>query len=117
MSSPKTFVYLAGPYSSPDPLQNAHSGSRVFFAFRDAGLVPYLPHSDLVMHLVEPRDYEFWLSYCLDLIGRFDCLFRMPGHSPGADREVALAESLGIPVFREYREVIRFAQERSPLHA
>lgn len=110
----KTFCYIAGPYSSPDPIANAHSASRLFFAFRDAGIVPYVPHSDLMMHLVEPRPYEFWLEYCLDIIEKFDCVFRMPGHSPGADRETAHAEALGIPVFRAYAEVLRFAQERTP---
>lgn len=113
----KIACYCAGPYTNPDPVANAHSAARVFFALRDAGIVPYVPHTDLLLHLVEPRDYEFWIQYCLDLIPRFDCVYRMPGHSSGADREVALAESLGIPVFRTYPEVLRFAQERSPAHA
>jgi hypothetical protein len=110
----KTLVYVAGPYTKPDCVANAHSAARLFFAFRDAGLVPYVPHTDMLLHIVEPRPYEYWLQYCLDLIPSFDCVFRMPGYSEGADREVALAESLGIPVFREYKEVIRFAQERTP---
>lgn len=117
MSSPKTLCYCAGPYTNPDPIANSHSAARVFFALRDHGIVPYVPHTDLMLHLVQPMPYRFWLDYCLDLVPRFDCVFRMPGFSKGADEEVALAESLGIPVFREYREVIRFAQERSPAHA
>jgi hypothetical protein len=39
---------------------------------------------------------------------RCDCLFRLPGKSSGADREVEFAEKHGIPVYRTYEEVEAF---------
>jgi hypothetical protein len=35
-----------------------------------------------------------------------DAVLRLPGTSPGADREVALALSLGIPVYYDIEEML-----------
>jgi len=59
---------------------------------------PFVPH---LFDLVDPRDelgYERWMALDLDWLSRCDALVRLPGASPGADREVAAAGRLGIPV-------------------
>jgi hypothetical protein len=42
-------------------------------------------------------------------VRRCDAVLRLPGASSGADREVALAERLGLPVFGSVDEVLTWA--------
>jgi hypothetical protein len=50
-----------------------------------------------------------WLAMDIEIINRCDAVLRLPGESTGADAEVAFAESMGIPVFHDIEEVIRWA--------
>jgi hypothetical protein len=43
------------------------------------------------------QDFE-WLKCC-------DAVLRLPGESTGADREVALAKELGIPVYYSIADI------------
>lgn len=104
-------VYVAGPYTRPDPVANTHAAIRLADELIEAGKVtPVVPHLTLVWHLVSPRaDVEFWYSLDLALVARCDALLRMPGASMGADREVAFAEKRGIPVFRHVQALHEWA--------
>jgi hypothetical protein len=105
-------VYCAGPYSAPDAervqlnVERAlDTGNRLL----DAGLWPYVPHLSHYQHLRQSRHYEAWMALDLAVIRRMDALLRLPGASSGADREVALAREIGIPVFTSEAEVIAWA--------
>lgn len=92
-------VYLAGPYTHPDPVENTNEICRVATELLDAGVcAPVVPHVSLLWHLVTPRPYDFWLGIDLAYLARCDALCRLPGESSGADGEVAFAEERGIPV-------------------
>jgi hypothetical protein len=52
----------------------------------------------MLWHVVAPHDYSFWCIYDLAWLEVCDVLLRLPGESPGADREVAFADEHGIPV-------------------
>jgi hypothetical protein len=47
----------------------------------------------------EEFTYEDWLALDFSCISVCDALLRLDGDSKGADREVAYARSLGIPVY------------------
>lgn len=98
----KPLVYLAGPYSSPDPVENTHA--MIMLA---TGLVetPIVPHLSLAWHLVTPRPIEFWYAYDLEVMARCDYVLRIAGPSTGADAEVKEAERLGIPVAYDVAEL------------
>jgi hypothetical protein len=96
----KPFVYLAGPYTKPDPVENTHYTVRIADVLLDVGVIPVVPHLTMFWHAIRPRPYEDWLRYDLEVLARCDVLLRIPGESSGADREVARAEDLGIPVLR-----------------
>ena len=96
----RPLVYLAGPYSSPDPVHNTHRTIRVADALLAAGFVPLIPHLTLAWHLVSPKRYDTLLDYDGELLERCDAVLRIPGRSPGADGEAQHAESLGIPVIQ-----------------
>jgi hypothetical protein len=53
-----------------------------------------------------PRPYEFWLDLDNQFLPDCDAVLRIPGDSNGADKEVALAKTLGKPVFHRIDEVV-----------
>lgn len=108
----KPVVYVAGPYSNPDPVENVHNAIGVADRLLEGGVVtPMLPHLTHTWHLVRPRPYEEWLALDLELMARCDAVFRFPGASSGADGEVAEAERLGIPVFYSVGDLYAWAGE------
>jgi hypothetical protein len=95
-------IYLAGPVGAKEGRTNRVRGA-VFIAEAIAalGLYPFVPHLYHHWDELHAHDYEFWMSHCLEWLTACDALYRMPGHSPGADREVARMTELGRPVFYE----------------
>lgn len=108
----RPLVYVAGPYTGNERA-NVDRAINTWMTLRSTELItPYIPH---LTHYIDnrfPRDYEFWMDYCFDMLEKCDALFRMPGMSPGSDREVDRARELGIPVFREQEELIKHFQHR-----
>jgi len=91
-------VYLAGPYSS-DPGGNTRRAIEAAeWLVHNSSLVPFVPHLSHMWEQHYRHDYEFWMEYDLHFLSACHCLIRMPGHSPGADREVAAARDMGMPI-------------------
>lgn len=91
-------VYVAGPYS-PDPEGCTAAAIATGNLILDLGHAPLVPHLTHYWHtLHEPRAYEEWMRIDLAWLSQAEVVLRLPGASPGADREVALARALGIPV-------------------
>ena len=84
-------IYVAGPLSEGDHGDNVRTAILVATALLDAGHHPYLPHLTAFWHLVTPRDYEVWMDLDIEWIKQCEALVRLPGESPGADREVIAA--------------------------
>lgn len=106
-------VYVSGPYSQPDPVENTHKAVSVASRLLNTGfIVPLVPHLTMFWHAMYPRDYEQWLAYDLKLVEHADAVYRLHGESPGADRECAYANSSGIPVFLDYDFLMEWCIER-----
>ena len=106
----RPLCYCAGPYSLPDPVENSHRAILVAESLCASGVVtPFIPHLSLMWHMVAPHDVDFWYDLDISYLSRCDMLLRMPGESPGADDEVAYANTIGIPVFYDEKEVIAWA--------
>jgi|ERR1035437_1100762 hypothetical protein len=114
MSEPhvdRPLVYVAGPYSHPDPVENSHMAIHVADKVEATGLVtPVIPHLSLMWHMVIPHDVDFWYSLDIAVLARCDALLRFPGASTGADDEVAFAEDNDIPVFYAQEDLIAWAE-------
>lgn len=114
--STKPLVYLAGPYTQPDCVENTHDALKIGTWLVEDGLVtPFIPHVSLLWHMVTPRPYDFWLDYDIEVLAKCDALLRLPGESAGADKEVAFALDCGIPVFyskTDLREWAKGQEER-----
>lgn len=98
-------IYIAGPYSRGSIALNVRSAIAVADELLDMGFAPYLPHTSHLWELVSPKDYEVWMRLDLAWIARCHGLLRIPGESPGADREVAEARQLGMPVFESVAQL------------
>ena len=91
-------IYVAGPYSVPDPVANTYRIVKIADELLAAGFVPIVPHLSLAWHLISPKPYETWIAYDRQLLLRCDAVLRVPGQSTGATAEVEFAAELGIPV-------------------
>jgi hypothetical protein len=106
-------VYVAGPYTAPTAQQIQENVDRAIDAgnaLLDAGLFPYVPHLSHYQHQRKQQHYEVWMALDLSVIRRMDALLRLPGASSGADREVALAKEIGIPVLWSVDECVTWAR-------
>lgn len=95
----KLMVYLASPYTNPEPVQNTRKAIDAWKVLVDAGYLPFVPHLTLLVQLVYPHEPEFWYALDLDFLERCDVLLRLPGESWGADQEVEFCKKHGIPTF------------------
>lgn len=103
----KPLIYVAGPISKGDQFSNVRDGIREADTLLDGGFHVLCPHLSALHQMIKPRSYESWMDLDFGMILRCDALLRMPGESPGADREVAFATAHGIPVFDSLPELVK----------
>ena len=97
--TPRSMLYLAGPYTHPDPVENTHRAILVAtIIYEQTTWVPLLPHITLLWHMVTPRPPEFWYELDLHQLAHCDAIVRLPGASTGADREMEAAAGLGLEI-------------------
>ena len=100
-------IYIAGPYSKGDVALNVRKAIEAADYLVKKGHTPYIPHLTHFWHLVSPKEYGFWLDYDESFIRHWaKAVLRLPGESEGADREVLLAEKLGLPVFYDINAIM-----------
>ena len=99
-------VYISSPYSQGGIIYNIRLAIDAADTLLLAGFAPFCPHLSYAWDLIYPHSYDTWLDWCLEWVPTCDCLLRIHGASPGADTEVELAKSLGIPVYYTMCELI-----------
>ncbi len=87
----------------------------------DGLVIPYVPLWSHFQHTAFPRPYQSWIEYDNAIIPRLDALVRLSAinaelnyevsQSSGADNEVALAKSLGKPVFFSIDELYNWVRQ------
>jgi nucleoside 2-deoxyribosyltransferase len=100
-------VYIASPYTVGDQALNVRRQIDCFQDLVSEGFVPFAPLVTHFIHMIHPMSYEEWMKYDFAWIQQCDCVLRLEGHSPGADREVEFAKHLGINVFYSIDEIIK----------
>ncbi len=111
----KPLIYIAGPYTKPDPVMNTRDAIIAGLAIADSGLAAVeIPHLTLLANIVEPREIDYWYDFDLDKLEHCNALLRLPGQSDGADKEVAHARALHIPVFHESQQLITWLISTNP---
>jgi hypothetical protein len=101
----KIAVYIAGPMSKGDYLLNVRAAIDAAHVLRGLGFFPYMPQMTTLWHLVAPREYEDWMEQDFYWLGVCHAVLRLPGDSSGADREIVVARTAGIPVFDDIEKL------------
>jgi hypothetical protein len=101
MSERRSRIYVAGPYTRGDVCLNVRAAVHAADQLLTLGYAPLVPHLTHLWHTISPHDYEEWLTLDLAWLAVCDAVLRLPGDSPGADRECAEAVRLGIPVYHD----------------
>jgi hypothetical protein len=97
--TPRPLLYLAGPYTHPDPVENTHRACRVATAiYEHTNWVPFLPHTTMLWHLVTPRPVKFWYGLDVHHLAACQAIMRLPGESTGADAEMSRAAEFDLAV-------------------
>jgi len=104
-------VYVAGPLTRGDQLLNIRKAIDVGDHIQSIGYNAFIPHLSCQWHMTHAHGYEWWMKWCLSWLETCAAIVRIPGESSGADREVARARELGIPVVEstdgdEYLDVL-----------
>jgi hypothetical protein len=98
---PKPLVYVAGPYTRPDPVINTRNACLVADELAAMGAAVIVPHLSLLWHAISPQSIETWYQRDIDVLRHCNAvvLLPVPGPSTGADAEVAEAARLGLTVY------------------
>jgi hypothetical protein len=92
-------IYIAGPYTKGDVVVNVREAVIMGNNLRALGFTPFIPHLTHFWHMIQPHEIDYWYKYDMEWLEACDAVFRLPGESNGASKEVARADELGIPVF------------------
>lgn len=95
----KPLVYIAGPYTKPDPVTNTRKACLVADEVAAMGAGVIVPHLSLLWHAISPAPIETWYARDLDVLRRCQIVVQIPGESTGADAEIEEACRLGIPIY------------------
>lgn len=106
-------VYISGPYSTGDVVLNVRKAIEVGDKVAKLDFAVFIPHLSMLWHTVVPHDYEFWMSQDLLWVRHCKALIRLPGKSPGGDREVEEALKHKLQVFMGVEDFIDTFNARS----
>lgn len=95
-----TLVFVSGPYERGDTIINVREALTYGDAVAKLGVTPIIPHLFHFWHFLYPHSSSFWMEMDIHLLRNCHILLRIPGHSPGADRECAVAEQLDIDIVK-----------------
>jgi len=105
-------VYIAGPiHGSGVVEENVRKAVVAAIDLRSRYRVQcVVPHLNVLANMIYTMPQEEWLKRDFAVLRRCDAVWRLPGDSQGADKEVELAENLGLPVFFASTSEDDFAQ-------
>ena len=92
-------IYIAGQYTIGDPAVNVKRAIDAAEKVSALGHIPFIPHLTHFWHMIHPHEYEFWMMQDIEWLKVCDAILRLPGESTGADREVGIAQELGLRLF------------------
>lgn len=101
----RTRVYVSGPLTKGMLTSNVHRALDAASELLRRGYAVYVPHTNVLWEIAHPpidnplEAEAVWLAHDFEWVAACDVLLRLPGASPGADKEVELAHKLGIPVY------------------
>jgi hypothetical protein len=95
-------------------MERIHKAIEAYFDLIEQDFVPYCPQLSVFCEFMQPNriPYEQWLELDMGYIDDSDVVLRIPGPSPGADRECKYAHSKGKPVVNNLAGVLEYRNSR-----
>lgn len=100
----KELIYIAAPYSS-NPEKNVRIALEAADILWEWGYFSFIPHLFHQWHSLSPKPEEQWMEMGNAFLVRCDAVLRLPGESPGADKEVKHALELDMPVYYGFEDI------------
>lgn len=98
-------IYIAGPYTKGDVALNVRNAVYAGSFVANLGHFPFIPHLTHFWHMLVPEEYDFWMRQDEEWLKVCDAILRIDGESAGADKEVEVAKSLGLPVYHSVFDI------------
>lgn len=92
-------VYISGPITKGNRVHNLDQSLQVQKTLMELGYAPLNPMLTLLIPWAWDVPHDRWVECDCEWVEVADCVLRLPGESAGADQEVHLAASLGLPIF------------------
>src|SRR5688500_16906862 len=110
-------IYLSGPITPKHGRtieQHIDQARAVYLRFVQLAVPVYCPHLEASHPDVQAVPYEAWIAYDLAVLEHCSAVLTLPHweESAGAIREVAHAITIGVQVFHDEAEAMRFAMTR-----
>lgn len=99
-------VYVAGPYTQGNTIQNIRMAIEAGEALANAGFAPFIPHLTAFWDMLHEHPVSFWYAQDNEWLRHCDVLLRLRGESQGADAEVQLAKQLGKAIYHNVFDLI-----------
>ncbi|KKS77416.1 MAG: hypothetical protein UV51_C0007G0014 [Candidatus Woesebacteria bacterium GW2011_GWC1_42_9] len=100
-------VYIACPYTKGDVAINVRNAMAAADILISSGFAPFCPLWFHFQHLHSPHGYEEWMSLDFEWLAACDVVLRLPGESPGAERELEFAKQKNIEIFYDLNQLIK----------
>lgn len=104
-------VFIAGPLgddgktSDARICENIERANMLSIDLARQGMVPICPHT-MCGYWIGKVERQLGMVISKALLSICDAVLRLPGRSAGTDHEVVEAESLGIPVFTDFGDMV-----------
>jgi len=102
-------VFISSPYTGNEE-ENVKIQQNCANEIINLGYNPFIPLLYHYQEKVHPQPYNKWLEIDLDWVSSCDVLLRLPGKSPGADREVEHAKKIDLPVVYSIEELVEWLE-------
>jgi hypothetical protein len=103
------YVYISGPITVGGPVKNTRKAIDVAEKVMKMGMIPYVPHLNLLWEVCYPKATKLYLKMDLSWVEKCNILYRIKGFSRGAEIEVAHAKKVGVPVVHNFNQLQRHA--------
>lgn len=101
-------IYIAGPITGGNRTANFAQSCSAMSRLLTAGYAPFCPHLTMLHPEAYTLPYEDWMEFDFSFLSTCVALLRLPGESPGADREMTFALDHNIDIFHREDLLLEF---------
>jgi hypothetical protein len=101
-------VYISGPITKGDRVENFSQAARVQRELMSLGFAPLNPMLSMMHPSAWSIPHDQWIASDLPWVEASDYVLRLPGDSTGADEECEHARKCGILIFKSILDLLNY---------